>query len=150
MSEVDCDGWHDASEELAQAPEPIKWKKLERPQVWKPSEGEEAVGYYLGTSTREGMFGQYKVAMIAVPKGDGFSHPLMVSGVQVIQALEGGVVKQGAFIRISFVGFKDLGEGRTMKMMDVYEAEGSITIEQAQEYLEFLRLDGSAAEEESQ
>lgn len=121
-----------------EAPTSILWNKLERPKNWKPEEGQEIVGYYLGTSTRDGQYGQYKVVLIAVPKGDGFSKPVMISGCQVVQALDGSNVQQGAFIRISFVGMKDLGEGRSMKIMDVYEASGSITIEQAQEYLESI------------
>lgn len=116
----------------------IQWNKLERPKVWSPEEGQEIVGYYLGMSTREGRYGQYKVVVIGVPKGNGFNCPMMVTGIQVIQALDGSSIKQGAFIRISYIGMKELDNGRTMKMIDVYEASGSITIEQAQEYLASL------------
>lgn len=116
----------------------IQWNKLEPPKPWRPEEGQEIVGYYLGMSTRKGGYGQYKVVMIAVPKNDGRTTPMMVSGTQVIQALDGSSIKQGAFIRISYVGMKDLDNGHRMKMIDVYEASGAITIEQAQEYLASL------------
>lgn len=66
----------------------VKWHKLERPGPWKPTEeGAELVGYYLGQSLRDGIHGQYYIALFAVPSGDSYSKPVTVSGTALLQRL---------------------------------------------------------------
>ena len=113
----------------------IQWNKLEPPKSWKPEPGDEIAGYYLGTSTRDGVYGQYNVVMLAVPDDKGFSRPVMISGIQVIQAIDGSSTKPGAFISVTVSGIELTANGHNMKVMDVYEASGSITFEQAQKYM---------------
>jgi len=119
------------------AQEPIRWKKLKSPKTWRPKNaGSELVGYYLGKTLKDGQWGQYYVVMVAVPGKDGFSAPYMASGSALIRALDGGQVEVGSFVRIVFGGMKDLGEDRYMKEFEVFVGEGTITMEQAQSYLE--------------
>jgi hypothetical protein len=88
----------------------VKWHKLERPEPWKPTEeGSEVVGYYLGTSLRDGLHGQYNVAMFAVPSGDGYSKPITVSGTTVISKIEAAQIEPGQLMRITFQGWGERG-----------------------------------------
>ena len=117
----------------------IKWRKLARSKPWRPKVvGEELVGYYLGTTTRDGNYGQYKVAMFAVPDDDGHTSPFLVSGTSVIQALNGGNIQKGMLIRVVWKGWKNLNEDRRMKLFDVFAAEGSIDIDDAVAYMNRL------------
>ena len=105
----------------------IKWHKLERPAPWKPTEpGTELVGYYLGQSLRDGQFGQYNVALLSVPSGDGYSRPFTISGTAVISKIDAGVVVIGQLLRVTFQGWKDLGKDRKYKQFDVYVGEGQL------------------------
>lgn len=119
----------------AEKPSEIRWHKLERPRDWRPNAGEDLAGYYIGKTMRNGPYGQYEVVLIAVPVDDGMSRPLMVSGVQILQAIDGSGIQPGKFIRVVFGGYEDITGGRQRKRFDVYAAEGSITVEQAQAYL---------------
>jgi hypothetical protein len=117
----------------------IIWQKLVRPSNWSPSNpGDELVGFYLGRTVKHGKWGQYEVAMLAVPVGDGMSRPRMVSGTALLQALDGSGITPGRFLRIVYGGVKDLPGDKHMKMFEVFAAAGDITVEQAREYLAHL------------
>lgn len=116
----------------------ITWQQLVRPALWQPDVGDELVGYYIGRTVRHGKFGQYEVALIAVPVGDGLSHPRMVSGAALLQLLDGSSVATGRFVRIVFSGTKELKNGHKMKTFEVFAAEGSITVDEARAYLDHL------------
>jgi hypothetical protein len=103
----------------------VKWHKLNRPQPWNPTKpGAELVGYYLGQSIRTGVYGEYTIIMLAVPTGHGFTQPYTVSGVALINAIDGGLVEEGYLVRIVYQGVKDLDEERAVKLFDVYVGEG--------------------------
>jgi len=103
----------------------VKWHKLNRPKPWTPSEPDsEIVGYYLGQSVREGRYGQYTTVMLAVPTGHGFTQPYTISGVALINAIDGGQIEEGYLIRVVFRGYKELDDERSVKMFDVYVGEG--------------------------
>lgn len=105
----------------------VKWHKLSHPKTWKPTEaGEEIVGYYLGQSVRDGQYSQYVVVLLAVPTGHGFTQPYVVSGTALISAIDAGQVEEGYLIRIVFGGMKDLGNGKNLKLFEVYVGEGEL------------------------
>jgi len=102
----------------------IRWRKLNRPKRWQPKKpGTELVGHYLGQTLMDGKFGQYSVAMIAVPLGEGFSQPYTVSGTAVITSIDGSGLEEGQLLRLVYQGIKELSNGRKMKMFDVYAGE---------------------------
>lgn len=101
----------------------VSWRKLRPPRPWRPQEGEEIVGVFMGTTLRRSKYGEYHVAMLSVASEDGGQDPITVSGCSVIQALHGAHVSPGGLIRIQFTGYKELANGNRMRMMDVYVAE---------------------------
>lgn len=115
---------------------PVTWTKLRRPKPWKPTEiDDEIAGHFLGTSVREGLYGEYTVALIAVQDASKqFSYPMSVSGVGVISALHGACVVQGALIRIVYRGLKDLEGGRKMKCFDAFVGDGELSTEELEAY----------------
>ncbi|MDB4278107.1 hypothetical protein N9917_00605 [Deltaproteobacteria bacterium] len=105
----------------------IKWHKLERPESWKPTApGTELIGYYLGQSLRDGQYGQYNVALLTVPSGDGYSRPFTISGTTLISAIDAGQVKDGQLLRITFQGYGESARGHNYKKFDVYVGEGQL------------------------
>jgi hypothetical protein len=137
-----------AEPKLTVAPEPIRWRKLQQPQFWRPSNaGEELAGYYLGRTLKDGAHGQYYVVLVAVPGEDGTT-PYMASGSALIRAIDGGQVEVGSFIKIEFHGWKALSGDRMMKLFDVFVGEGMITPDQARAYLNGVFDDEGEEEEE--
>lgn len=98
----------------------IKWRKVKGPRIWAASPGDELVGFYAGTSLRDGQFGPYTVAMVRVPRQGIF----IVSGVRVTQALDTARIEVDDPVRIVFQGYKDLSDDRRMKLFDVYVEDG--------------------------
>ena len=108
--------------------ERYQWQKIQRPKPWKPDEvGDELIGYYGGTSLRDGRFGQYTVALIHVP----LQGTWMVSGTQIIQMIDGAVVPHGHPIKITWKGMKKLGGDRQMKLFEVEIGIGEAVPEEA-------------------
>jgi hypothetical protein len=102
----------------------IRWRKLTRPKRWAPKKvGTEIVGNYLGQTLMDGSFGQYSVAMIAVPSGEGFSQPYTISGTAIIGAIDGSGLEEGQLLRVVYQGLKALSGDRKMKLFDVYAGE---------------------------
>ena len=98
-----------------------RWQEVSAPKIWKPKEvGAELVGFFGGTTMREGHFGQYHVAMIHVPLDGTY----MVSGTQIIQKLDAGCIPQGHPVIITWQGYKELSGDRKMKLFDVLVAQG--------------------------
>lgn len=105
----------------------VTWHKLNFPKPWKPEEpGAELVGYYLGQTHYTGQFGQYRVVLLAVPTGQGYSQPYTISGTAILRAIDGGQVAQGQLLRVTFRGIKNLGDDRHLKQFDVFVGDGQI------------------------
>ena len=123
----------------------IRWRRLDRPIPWKPKDvDEELIGYYLGKTSRNGKFGQYDVVMLAVPQDGGWTKAFMVSGLSVIQAIDGCVeeMMEGSLLRIVWKGMKELKDDRKMKMFEVYVSEGTITPARARAYMSQFSEEG--------
>lgn len=97
----------------------VKWRKINAPTTWRPEDGEELIGYYIGRSKREGSFGQYEVVVVAVP----YKGTYMISGTKLIQLMDSGMLVRGDAVRIKFLGRKDIGEDREMKEFELYVGE---------------------------
>jgi hypothetical protein len=127
----------------------VKWRKLERPKTWKPTEaGSDLMGYYLGQSVRDGRFGQYTVALFAVPTGHGFTQPYVVSGTSLISALDGGQVGKGSLVRVTYQGTKPLQDNRTVKLFDVYVGEGHLDEQTAATMFERIEAGDTPTDDE--
>lgn len=117
----------------------IKWKKLSRPRPWRPTEeGQEIVGVYLGYTVRDGQWGIYQVALIAVEQPDGVRVPFTVTGTSLIQILDGACVAFGAYVRIIYKGVRLLGGERHMKLYEVFQGEGMLSKEEIAEYSKWV------------
>jgi len=46
-----------------------KWRKVEGPKPWRPKEGDELEGFYGGTRTFEGTYGEYEVVIVYTEAG---------------------------------------------------------------------------------
>ena len=69
-----------------------KWKKVEIPKPWTPSEtGSKLTGFYGGKTSRQGSFGQYDVVIVHVPLGGART----VSGIQVLQLVDAAMIDVG-------------------------------------------------------
>lgn len=97
----------------------VKWRKINAPSTWRPQDGEELIGYYVGRTKRDGSFGPYEVVLVAVP----YKGTYMVSGTKLIQLMDSGMLVRGDAVRIKFLGNKDIGEERTMKDFELYVGE---------------------------
>lgn len=98
-----------------------KWRKVEPPRSWRPTEDrQELCGFYGGKTIRNGLHGQYEVAIIHVPMTGTWT----VTGVDVIQKIDAAVIPIGHPIRVVWTGTKELGNGHTMKTFEVMVAEG--------------------------
>lgn len=97
----------------------VKWRKINAPSTWRPQDGEELVGYYVGRTKRDGSFGPYEVVLVTVP----YKGTYMISGTKLIQLMDSGMLVRGDAVRIKFLGNKDIGEERTMKDFELYVGE---------------------------
>lgn len=97
----------------------MKWRKINAPSTWRPAEGEELVGYYAGRTKREGSFGQYEVVVVLVPYKGAF----MLSGTQLLQLMDAGMVRRGDAVRVVYKGLKQLDDEREMKMFELFVGE---------------------------
>lgn len=98
-----------------------KWKKVEIPKPWTPSEtGSKLTGFYGGKTSRQGSFGQYDVVIVHVPLGGART----VSGIQVLQLVDAAMIDVGDPICVVYNGDKQLAGDRHMKQFEVFVAEG--------------------------
>jgi hypothetical protein len=101
--------------------EQFKWRRVQAPQRWSPTEvGQEVVGYYGGQTVKTGAYGQYQVVLIHIPMGQS----LMLSGTKLIQLVDASLIPPGHPIRVIWKGLTDLRNGHTMKDFEVLVAEG--------------------------
>lgn len=45
------------------------WHRVKAPTVWRPKEGEELVGEYIGTELKAGQYGEYRTHVIRTDAG---------------------------------------------------------------------------------
>lgn len=95
----------------------VTWTKVTAPRPWRPTKpGDELIGYYAGRTSRDGVFGQYDVAMVAVP-GVGV---VTVSGTKPLSAIEASGVQLRTPVKFVFNGMVDVGREHKMKDIDVF------------------------------
>lgn len=97
----------------------MKWRKIEAPLTWRPSPGEELVGYYAGRTKRDGQFGQYEVLIVAVP----YDSARMVSGTRIVQLADAAMLSRGDAVRIKYLGTSDMPSGKYAKQFELYVGE---------------------------
>jgi len=98
-----------------------RWKQVEVPRTWSPSEaGAQLVGFYAGRTTRRGAFGQYDVALVLVP-GEG---AFMVSGIKLMQLLDASMIEEGHPVCVVYQGEKEIAKNHNMKLFDLLVADG--------------------------
>lgn len=98
----------------------VKWHKVSAPKPWNPKEnGTELIGFYAGRTKRDGVHGQYEVVTVLVPYKGAF----MVSGTVLIQLADAAMLTRGDAVRIVFVERKQLDNGHTMKVFELYVGE---------------------------
>jgi hypothetical protein len=97
----------------------VKWRKISSPTTWRPQDGEELIGYYVGRTQRDGSFGPYEVVLVAVP----YKGTFMVSGTKLIQLADSAMLTRGDAVRVVFLGKKEIGEDREMKDFELYVGE---------------------------
>lgn len=101
--------------------ERYQWKRVQAPKPWRPKELDaELVGFFGGTTIRNGAFGQYEVALVHVPS----TGSLMISGSKVLQLIAAAQIRVGWPVRIVWKGTIPLSNGRAMKDYEVFVAEG--------------------------
>ena len=103
----------------------MKWRKIAAPQRWYPHAGEELIGYYAGRTKRDGVHGQYEVVTVLVPYKGAF----IISGTMLIQLADTAMLVRGDAVRVVFVGRKELSEGRSMKLFELYVGESEALAE---------------------
>ncbi len=101
--------------------ERFKWKKVEAPRAWRPRPGDELLGFYGGKTTKSGRFGSYEAVIVHVPGGPA----MLISGVMAVQAADSAMLVVGHPVRFVFKGLKDLGEGKTLKQVEMFVADVS-------------------------
>lgn len=98
----------------------LKWRRISLPTPWYPSvAGEELVGYYGGTTVRDGQFGQYQVIFISVP----YKGTFVVSGTLLVQQAAIANLVRGQPVRLVFFGLKSIGENRMIKDIGLYVSD---------------------------
>ena len=97
----------------------VSWKEVKGPKTWRPTAGESIVGFFAGNSLRNGAHGQYEVIQVQVP-GQGM---LLVSGTVVVQKTNAALLELGNAVKVVYNGVKELANGHTMKLFDVFVAE---------------------------
>lgn len=97
----------------------VKWRKISAPQVWRPTDGEELIGYYAGRTKKDGKFGQYEVVLVLVPYKGAYT----ISGTQLLQLCDSGMLVRGDAIRIKFLGRKPLSDEREVKLFELSVGE---------------------------
>ena len=118
LQEADAEGRVD--EEMKALADRYQWKKIKAPTTWQPRAiGAELVGFYGGRTMRKGIYGQYDVILVHVPKKRSY----MVSGVRIIQLVDSAMLEPGDAIRIVFQGYKELSDDKRMRKFDLYVPE---------------------------
>lgn len=97
----------------------MKWRKISAPTAWRPKDGDELIGYYLGRTRRDGRFGQYEVVVVAVP----YAGTHMISGTGIIQLADSAMLSRGDAVRIVYLGSQALENGLTVKRFELYVGE---------------------------
>jgi hypothetical protein len=106
----------------------VKWRKLAVPRPWRPKIiGTELIGNYIGLALRSGEWGEYNVAIIAVPVPEGGIELFSINGSQIITALDANNVARGSLIRIVYQGVEEISGGREMKALDVSVGTGRLS-----------------------
>lgn len=103
----------------------VTWREVQAPTTWRPKKGDELIGYYAGQTKKNGKFGEYSVVTLLVP----YKGAMMISGSMVVQLADSALLSVGDPIRICFLGKKDIGEDRQMKVFKLFVGEGDALAE---------------------
>jgi hypothetical protein len=96
----------------------VDWTKVTAPQSWAPSAGDVLLGYYQGRVQKTGQFGDYEVIQVLVPS-DGI---YAISGAGILQLAASATLSTGDPVKIVFKGTKDLPNGHTKKLFELFIA----------------------------
>ena len=109
-----------------------KWRKIKAPQVWRPEViGQEVVGFYGGQTVRDGKWGQYRIVIVHTPLVGSYT----LSGAAICNLVDASAVPMGHPVRIVWQGHKDLGDGRTLKMYELFVADEQTIMDQAANFM---------------
>lgn len=97
----------------------VKWRKISSPSTWRPTDGEELIGYYVGRTQYDGKFGPYEVLLVAVP----YKGTFMISGTKLIQLADSAMLTRGDAVRVVFLGKVEISEKHEMKDFELYVGE---------------------------
>lgn len=104
------------------------WRKVEAPRIWRPLlPGDEIVGFFGGTTLRNGAYGQYHVVLVHVPHSGSFT----VTGSALIRLIDTGMVAKGCPIRIIYQGTRVTENQHTEKQFELFIATGPAVAEEA-------------------
>lgn len=96
------------------------WHRVKEPKPWRPKEGEELTGVYLGSQIRNGMFGEYLVYFVRCRNG-----VFMVSGAQLNNLF--ALIGEGEPVKIIYTGLKisksTENEYKTFELYTEHEVE---------------------------
>lgn len=102
--------------------EKFHWRRVVAPKVWEPKDpGAELLGFYGGRTVRNGVHGQYEVALVHVPVRGAYT----ISGASLIRLLDASQCQVGDPIRIIFNGREQVvGGDYSRKLFDLYMSDG--------------------------
>lgn len=93
------------------------WVQVDIPRPWRPKyTGEELVGFYGGRTIRHGMYGEYTVILIHIPK----LGAVTLSGTDIVQRVDAAMLEEGEPVRIVWCGYKELGDEKRKKIYDLW------------------------------
>ena len=99
-----------------------QWVRVNMPQAWYPQKvGDTLVGTYGGRTLKKGENGQYEVILIRTAGG-----VFTVTGVRVIQLIDGSGSDVGDPVKVVFLGLVELPNGRKMKNFDVFVDKAAV------------------------
>ena len=89
------------------------WHRVKAPTPWRPEDGEELIGHYRGSKTRQGEFGEYLIHFI-----EARDIYFYVSGSMLNDLFT--AVKEGDRVRLVFLGRKRTENDRELKVFELY------------------------------
>lgn len=93
-----------------------KWRKVEGPRTWRPKPGDELEGFFGGTRTFEGSYGEYEVVIVYAENG-----AYSISGCKAVSLVRcAGTLAREDRVRFVYKGTVDVGYDNVMKDYELY------------------------------
>lgn len=91
-----------------------RWNRVKAPKVWRPEDGDELTGVFIGSQVRNGMYGDYTVYFIRTKNG-----VLYTSGSMLNDLFS--QIGEGEPVKLIFTGMKISGmSGNEYKSFELY------------------------------